>query len=83
MAKWTQGSGIGPESYYCILRPGLGLSVHWESIERLPDSAPRYNVVVFGKLLAVRQPDAETGKLVAEGVAKKWLEESLKALKEK
>lgn len=56
---------------------GLEARVWYESMERLPEGAPRYNVSVFGQQLVSRSETLEDGKRRAEQAARRWLQEAL------
>lgn len=59
---------------------GLSISVSYESIERLDEGEPHWNVTVFGRRLKVRSATEEEARNRAIVLARKWLNEALSEL---
>jgi hypothetical protein len=76
-----------PQRYACAetldLGFGLTLAVDFESIHRLGDNDPKWNVYVFGRRLIGRSESREEAKQRAVRIARRWLKEALSQLEEK
>lgn len=77
--EWKRRAGA-PDCALALLGHGLGLSVSYEWIARLPAGEPAWNVFVLGQKLEGRSASLEAGKARAERLARQWLSEALATL---
>lgn len=70
--RHTYGSGETANLGY-----GLKVSVTYESLHRLADGEPRYNIVVFGVRRPTREHDLNEAKKIAASLAERFLREAL------